>query len=102
VVSHFRAVDRAGAGALSASQFRRFCRRLNPGAMSDEEVAELFRELCPAPGRYHALRGGGGGGGTGAGGGGGGGGEQVVTFSTVANSLLQAIRDASDEDEPPA
>ncbi len=83
-MTHFRAVDRAGCGTLNAAQFRRFCRRLNPGAMSDDEVAELFRELCPAPGRY------------GAGGGGGGAGEQRVSFSTVAHSLLQAIRDVEE------
>jgi hypothetical protein len=51
--------------------------------MSDDEVAELFRELCPAPGRY-------------SGGLGYPAAEQRVAFSTVASSLLQAIRDAEE------
>ncbi len=51
--------------------------------MSDEEVAELFRELCPPPGRY-------------SGGGVPRGGEARVTFSTVAHSLLAAIRDVEE------
>lgn len=52
--------------------------------MSEEEVGELFRELCPAPGRY------------GGGASGGCGGEQRVTFSTVAHSLMSAIQEADE------
>jgi hypothetical protein len=80
-VAHDRAVDRAGTGSLTAPQFRRFCRRLNPGAMSDAEISELFRELCPGPGRYQAA---------------GAGAEQRVTFSMIASSLLQAVADADE------